>query len=182
MPYPTQEGPKDVDAFIDDVLLGRRLMIFPPGASAFLVCNVSLMVGGGLLVGFAAVGLAHESWAIGVPLRALLAVAGGGGLTVAMSAASFLVIRGYPHGHQLFRYFGVLVALLGGILPLLSIAGASNLPAWQSALPLPFLFLANVALRSRRYHVYASFMRRMRCRRNELKRLRAEALNQLDEQ
>ena len=61
-------------------------MIFPPGASAFLVCNVSLMVGGGLVVGFAAVGLAHESWAIGVPLRALLAVAGGGGLTVAMSA------------------------------------------------------------------------------------------------
>lgn len=152
-----------LDALVDDILSGQRVVLFPPGVFAFAGAAVTFIVGASLLCAMT-LPVALES-IIHPAVAPLLGIAGA---AVMLALAAFAVASGRAQARAVFAGM-VAIWLALACLFLLGIlgdewAGKSTL----ATLPIGFLAAALATTGSSRFRTFTQFKFKIRERRRQM--------------
>jgi hypothetical protein len=165
---PTKDGHKDLgsatpvlDAVIDEILRGERIVLFPPGILAFVATNLAVLFGSGVLFM-----LLLELWTSAtVSQRAVsqLLAAGLSGLLSVIPGA--LVAIGIPSGQRIEQTTVLALLVLSILVLAAAFTSISGISAMGSTIAVTLLGVGYASVRTAGYRTYALFRQRLRQRR-----------------
>ena len=166
---PTKPGAEELaeetpalDAVVDEILRGERVVVFPPGSLVFISANIAALVGSGVLF----VSTLQNLFATSIPERAVMQLVGIACAALLAVVPGMLVALGVPKGRQIARM------MVQSLLACTAVALGSVL--FGAALSLTACLVAAVLLgfsyamiQGVGYGTYALFQLRLRQRRTK---------------
>jgi hypothetical protein len=159
---------ESLDELVDDSVLGRRVLLFPPGILAGVGANLALRIGLALLLAgwqHALAGLFVDDPTAGA--QAITGLLGVVVIVVTIAVPTFGVVRGHARGHQALLWVSSVSLAVGALSTVGAAAGAVSASAWVFVAAGVLLAVSFATLRSTHYRLLASFYQRLRLRRRE---------------
>lgn len=164
----------ELDALIDDVASGRKVLPFVPGTWAFSATVALFAATLGVLGGLGRFAFERllSADASSDPTIALIVLPLGAPLVL---GATFLTAKGYPSGYRLFLGIANSLLVASGLLVAFLLVEPGQPPTWTVLLALVPISLASLLLRSSSYRLFVEFQQRMRVQRMKKQKQKDDA-------